>query len=300
MQEFTALDGAILIDKPPGPTSHDVVDVIRRHFAIKKVGHCGTLDPNASGLLIIVLGRGTKLSEKLMSDDKVYEGTMKFGESTNSYDADGELAASLPVPAMTLDQLNEMAATFVGDQMQIPPMVSAVKKDGVPLYKLARKGIEVEREPRLIHIYTFRFSAYAEPIGQFRLACTKGTYVRTIAHEMGQKAGCGAHLATLRRVTSGKFDVAQAAPLDAVLKLTPRELEARVIPFLTLAAARRMTQGMKVIRSPGELGSADRKFCLAIGFFDGVHLGHQHILTNSSAGRAGRASFGSWRVRSES
>src|SRR5258708_2742266 len=215
MQEFTALDGAILIDKPPGPTSHDVVDVIRRHFAIKKVGHCGTLDPNASGLLIIVLGRGTKLSEKLMSDDKVYEGTMKFGESTNSYDADGELAASLPVPAMTLDQLNEMAATFVGDQMQIPPMVSAVKKDGVPLYKLARKGIEVEREPRLIHIYTFRFSAYAEPIGQFRLACTKGTYVRTIAHEMGQKAGCGAHLATLRRVTSGKFDVAQAAPLDA-------------------------------------------------------------------------------------
>src|SRR5258708_22302626 len=118
MQEFTALDGAILIDKPPGPTSHDVVDVISRHFAIKKVGHCGTLDPNASGLLIIVLGRGTKLSEKLMSDDKVYEGTMKFGESTNSYDADGELVASLPVPPTTLTELNEFAATFVGDQMQ--------------------------------------------------------------------------------------------------------------------------------------------------------------------------------------
>src|SRR5512140_3416713 len=131
MQEFTALDGAILIDKPAGPTSHDVVDVIRRQFAIKKVGHCGTLDPNATGLLIIVLGRGTKLSEKLMSDDKVYEGVIKFGESTDSYDADGELTASLPVPPISLEELNTTAAEFVGDQMQTPPMVSAVKIKGV-------------------------------------------------------------------------------------------------------------------------------------------------------------------------
>jgi tRNA pseudouridine55 synthase len=237
IQEFSALDGAILIDKPPGPTSHDVVAAIRRQFGIKKVGHCGTLDPNATGLLIIVLGRGTKLSEKLMSDDKVYEGTMKFGETTDSYDADGELVASLPVPPLAIAQLNEAAAQFVGDQMQTPPMVSAVKKDGVPLYKLARKGLEVEREPRLIHIYNFRFSAYQEPIGHFRLACTKGTYVRSITHELGQKLGCGAHLATLRRVASGKFDVAQSIPLDHVLKLSPRELEGRVLPFLKLAAA---------------------------------------------------------------
>jgi tRNA pseudouridine55 synthase len=214
-----------------------VVDAIRRHFGIKKVGHCGTLDPNATGLLIIVLGRGTKLSEKLMSDDKVYEGTMKLGETTNSYDADGELASSLPVPPITLDQLNESAAAFVGDQMQTPPMVSAVKIKGVPLYKLARKGIEVEREARLIHIYNFRFSAYAEPIAHFRIACTKGTYVRSIAHDLGQKLGCGAHLATLRRVGSGKFDVAQALPLDQVLKLTPRELEKSVLPFLKLASS---------------------------------------------------------------
>src|SRR6185295_12712224 len=142
MQEFTALDGAILIDKPAGPTSHDVVDAIRRKFGIKKVGHCGTLDPNATGLLIIVLGRGTKLSEKLMGDDKVYEGTMKFGEATGSYDADGELTNSSPVPALTLDLLNEEAAAFIGDQMQVPPMVSAIKIKGVPLYKLARKGVE--------------------------------------------------------------------------------------------------------------------------------------------------------------
>src|SRR3954470_20159009 len=127
MQEFNAFDGALLVDKPAGPTSHDVVDLIRRQFGIKKVGHCGTLDPNATGLLIIVLGRGTKLSEKLMSDDKVYEGSIKFGESTDSYDADGEMVASLPVPPLTIEQLNEAAAGFVGDQMQTPPMVSAVK-----------------------------------------------------------------------------------------------------------------------------------------------------------------------------
>ncbi len=237
MQDFNALDGAILIDKPSGPTSHDVVDAIRRKFGIKKVGHCGTLDPAATGLLIIVLGRGTKLSEKLMGDDKVYEGTMKFGEATDSYDADGELTASLPVPPLTLDQLNEDAATFIGDIMQVPPMVSAIKKAGVPLYKLARKGVEVEREPRLIHIYNFRFTEYTEPLATFKLACTKGTYVRSVAHDLGQKLGCGAHLATLRRSVSGKFDVADAKPLDEVLKLSVSELEQRVIPFLKLAAA---------------------------------------------------------------
>src|SRR4051812_4982229 len=236
MQDFDALDGALLIDKPAGPTSHDVVDAIRRQFGIKKVGHCGTLDPNATGLLIIVLGRGTKLSERLMGDDKVYEGTMKFGVSTNSYDADGEILETKPVPPLALDRLNELAAEFIGDQMQMPPMVSAIKKDGVPLYKLARKGIEVEREPRLIHIYNFRFTTYAEPLGEFRLACTKGTYVRSVAYDLGQKIGCGAHLSTLRRSVSGKFDVADAIPLDAVLKLSAAELEKRVIPFLKLAA----------------------------------------------------------------
>ncbi len=237
MQDFTALDGALLIDKPSGPTSHDVVDAIRRQFRIKKVGHCGTLDPNATGLLIIVLGRGTKLSEKLMGDDKVYEGTMKFGETTDSYDSDGELVASLPVMPMTLAELNESAAAFIGDQMQIPPMVSAIKIKGVPLYKLARQGIEVPREPRLVHIYNFRFTDYTEPLGIFKLACTKGTYVRSIAHDLGGKLGCGAHLTTLRRAVSGKFDVADAKPLDEILRLSAVELEKRVIPFLKLAAS---------------------------------------------------------------
>jgi tRNA pseudouridine55 synthase len=236
MQLFDALDGALLIDKPAGPTSHDIVDEIRRQFGIKKVGHCGTLDPNATGLLIIVLGRGTKISEKLMSDDKVYEGSIKFGETTNSYDADGEILSSLPVPLLTMEQLNTEAASYVGDIMQMPPMVSAVKMGGVPLYKLARKGIEVVREPRLVHVYTFQFSSYTEPVGVFRVACTKGTYVRSLAHDLGQKLGCGAHLKTLRRVVSGKFDVTNAIEFEEVLRLSTAELIPHVIPFLKLSS----------------------------------------------------------------
>ncbi len=235
MHEFDSFDGAILIDKPAGPTSHDVVDAIRSQFRLKKVGHCGTLDPNATGLLVIVLGRGTKLSEKLMSSDKVYEGSIQFGETRDSYDAAGELVSSLPVPPITLAELNAAAATFVGDQMQMPPMVSAIKIKGVPLYKLARKGIEVERQARLVHVYNFKFSDYQEPIGRFRVACTKGFYVRSLAHELGQKIGCGAFLATLRRVVSGKFDVADSIEFEKVLSLSSSELEKRVIPFLKLA-----------------------------------------------------------------
>src|SRR5262245_10751500 len=121
MTAFDALDGAVLIDKPAGPTSHDIVDLIRAQFRIKKVGHCGTLDPNATGLLILLLGRATKLSEKLMADDKTYSGWIRFGAATNSYDAEGEITETHPLPPLTLEQLNELAATFVGDQMQTPP-----------------------------------------------------------------------------------------------------------------------------------------------------------------------------------
>jgi len=235
MRELSALDGAILVDKPAGPTSHDVVDAIRRRFALKKVGHCGTLDPGATGLLIIVLGRGTKLSEKLMASDKVYEGRIVFGRATDTYDAEGQTTEIKPVPPLTLAGLNAEAEKFEGDLLQTPPMVSAVKQGGVPLYKLARKGLEVERKPRLVHIYRFRFVTYEEPAGSFRIACTKGTYVRSIAHELGIKLGCGAHLGSLRRVGSGRFDVAEAVPLADILQWTTPELEKRTIPFFQLA-----------------------------------------------------------------
>src|SRR6185436_4208473 len=236
MQKFEPFDGALLVDKPAGPTSHDIVEIVRSQFGIAKVGHAGTLDPAATGLLILLLGRGTKLSEKLMTDDKVYAGWLRLGETTDSYDADGAVTATAPVPPLDAEKLNAAAESFIGDQMQTPPMVSAVKKDGVPLYKLARKGIEVPREPRLVHIYNFRFTAYEEPHASFRVACTKGTYVRSLVHDLGQKLGCGAHLATLRRTVSGRFDVDDAVEFEQILKMSRAELEQRVIPILKLAA----------------------------------------------------------------
>lgn len=235
MKTFTSTDGALLVDKPAGPTSHDIVDAVRKIFGVQKVGHCGTLDPQATGLLIIVLGQATKLSERLMADDKVYSGTICLGTTTNSYDADGEVVSSLPVPPLTLELLDEVAGSFVGDLLQEPPMVSAVKKDGVPLYKLARKGVEVERKPRLVSIYRFRFTSYEEPYGVFRVACTKGTYVRSLAHDLGQKIGCGAHLATLRRHVSGRFDVDNAIPFEDLIRLSREEMISRVIPMLELS-----------------------------------------------------------------
>ncbi len=234
MQELSPFDGALLVNKPVGPTSHDVVDAIRRKFGIRKVGHCGTLDPNATGLLVIVLGKGTKLAERLIAEDKVYQGAIKFGETTDTHDADGEVIATAPVPPLDVDKLNEIAAEFVGDIMQTPPMVSAIKKDGVPLYKLARKGIEIERKPRLVHIYRFRFTDYCEPYGYCEIACTKGTYVRTLAHDFGQRLGCGAHLGSLKRIASGRFNVQDATPLDELLKFSREQLQGCIIPFLEL------------------------------------------------------------------
>jgi len=234
MQVFTELDGALLIDKPQGPTSHDIVDAIRRKFGIKKVGHAGTLDPNATGLLVILLGKGTKLSEKLMGQDKVYEGTFKLGETTDSYDQDGEITGRAEVPPLTLENLNRHAADFVGDILQTPPMVSAIKKDGVPLYKLARKGVEVERKPRLIHVYSFVISRYEPPIAWFRVVSTKGTYVRSLAHELGQKIGCGAHLVELRRLASGAFQIKDSVSFSELMEMSHATLKGKVIPYMKL------------------------------------------------------------------
>ena len=228
------IHGALLIDKPAGPTSHDVVDVVRDLYRIKKVGHCGTLDPGATGLLVCLLGRATKLSQKLMAEDKAYEGAITFGTATDSYDADGQATATAEVPSLTLDDLNAAAANFTGDQMQQPPMVSAVKKDGVALYKLARKGREVEREPKLVHIFQFDFTAYEAPVARFRVRCTKGTYVRSLAHDLGQQLGCGAHLRHLLRTRSGAFDVAESIRLDALCHLPDEELPGRIVTLLDL------------------------------------------------------------------
>jgi tRNA pseudouridine55 synthase len=230
--QLSPFDGVLLIDKPSGMTSHDVVDRVRRHFGFKKVGHCGTLDPAATGLLILVLERATKLQDRLMSDDKAYEGTMILGVSTDSQDADGEILAEKPVPPLTPDDIEEVLSKFRGDIQQIPPMVSAVKHQGTPLYKLARKGKTVERQPRLIHIYDLRVLGLELPRITFRVACTKGTYVRTICSDIGDLLGCGAHLHELRRTRSGKFDVSEAHQLKTVLAQTHEELKSLIIPIL--------------------------------------------------------------------
>lgn len=224
-------DGVLLIDKPQEWTSHDAVAKIRNFFQLNKVGHGGTLDPNATGLIAILVGRGTKMSQRVMSGDKVYEGEILFGVETNSQDTDGEIIAEKDPSCVTEELLRKEMRTAVGDQMQVPPMVSAIKKDGVPLYKLARKGKEIEREPRFIHIYKFSLTGFELPRATFEVKCTKGTYVRTIAHDLGQRLGCGATLSQLRRTQSGTFDVSNAWTLDEILTWDRQQLADNLIPM---------------------------------------------------------------------
>ena len=223
-------EGLLLVDKPPGMTSHDVVYRVRRKLQTKRVGHAGTLDPMATGLLVILVGKATKASQYLMGADKVYEGTARLGITTNSQDADGEVMQTQPVPAFTTGQIEEAMNSFLGDQYQTPPMFSAIKVDGVPLYKRARKGEEIEREPRFIRISKLDLLGFESPDLRFRMHCTKGTYVRTFAHDLGRKIGCGAHLCALRRIASGELNVADAIDLNAFDKLAPTEARARLVP----------------------------------------------------------------------
>lgn len=226
--------GILLVDKPQGPTSHDMVDLVRRRFQIKRVGHCGTLDPMATGLLVLLVGKATKLSEKLTGEDKEYEGMLRLGIATDSQDADGQIIAEKPVPPLTEDAVRAAFGRFAGDVMQMPPMVSAKKIGGVPLYKLARKGKEVERKERLIHIYRFDVLNIHLPDVDFRLLCTKGTYVRTICHDLGAALGCGGHLARLRRIASGEFRVDRAHPAAEIDRWTREQLASRLISPLDL------------------------------------------------------------------
>lgn len=222
MQSNRETDGILLVDKAAGMTSHDVVAISRRALDTRKIGHCGTLDPLATGLLILTVGRGTKIQDLLMSEDKEYEGTMRLGVLTSSQDSDGEVIEERPVPALDVADIEEAFAKFRGDFYQTPPMVSAIKKDGVPLYKLARQGKEVVREPRFVHVYSSSVTGLRLPDVDFRIVCSKGFYVRTFAHDIGETLGCGAHLCGLRRTKSGKFSV-EGALTVAELKTLPRE-----------------------------------------------------------------------------
>jgi len=221
--------GVLVVDKPGGMTSHDIVDAVRRRFGWEKVGHAGTLDPLATGVLILLVGNATRDQDKFLNDDKEYRGRMRLGVETDSHDAqgketarhEGEIDAS---PA----RIEEACAAFRGEIKQMPPMVSAVKHKGKPLYKYARKGEEIAREARPVVIRRLDVLAIEGLDVDFDVRCSKGTYVRTLAHDIGRKLGCGAHLTALRRTRSGAIRDADAVTLDALLACTPGEAVERL------------------------------------------------------------------------
>ncbi len=225
-------DGLLLVDKSPDWTSHDVVNFVRGRYRLAKVGHGGTLDPMATGLLVLLLGKGTRMSETVMAGEKTYEGTVVLGSSTDTQDREGKILETHPVPA-DLDETS-LAIFFqrlTGEILQIPPMVSALKKDGVPLYKLARKGETVEREARPVMVYELALLGFRSPEINIRVRCGKGTYVRTLAHDLGAMIGCGAHLGSLRRTASGDFRVADALTVDEMRAMDLDALRERILPL---------------------------------------------------------------------
>jgi tRNA pseudouridine55 synthase len=224
--------GVLLVNKPKDWTSHDVVAFIRSRFNAAKCGHCGTLDPAATGLLVVVLGKFTKLSQKFSGQDKVYEGTILLGTETDSQDMDGNVIRQSDWSGITEQQLRGAFASFVGDIEQVPPMVSAVKKDGARLYELARKGQEVEREPKQISIYSIDVTRVALPYADFTVECSKGTYVRTLCADVGARLGCGAALYRLNRLRSGEFSLDDAVDIETVKQWTQDDLDNWVTGFL--------------------------------------------------------------------
>ena len=225
------LDGILLVDKPADWTSFDVVHFVQRHFRLDKTGHCGTLDPFATGLLVILLGKATRLQDSLMSQHKIYTGTLRLGEETDSGDLTGNPTTRREVPELSLAQLQQAADTFLGDILQTPPMHSAIKINGQPLYKLARKGREIERPARPVHIERFELRNLRLPDVDFEVHCSKGTYIRTLGVDLGTKVGCGAHLTALRRIASGQHRVENAVTVDQLKSWDLAALAAQIEPL---------------------------------------------------------------------
>ncbi len=216
-QEKFLGEGILLVDKPTDWTSFDVVNFIRRRFNISKVGHCGTLDPAATGLLVIVIGKKyTKQSQFLSGEDKTYETTLLLGVETDSQDLDGTITAEKDYAGVSKDDLIEVINSFKGEQQQIPPMVSAKKINGKRLYELARKGIEIERDPVNIIIHSIDIKDIAIPEANFTVKCSKGTYIRTLCYDIGCKLNCGGVLKKLRRTQSGNFNINETFSIETI------------------------------------------------------------------------------------
>ncbi|MGC8917269.1 MAG: tRNA pseudouridine(55) synthase TruB [Thermoanaerobaculum sp.] len=251
--------GLLLVDKPQGPTSHDVVQVARRSLREKRIGHTGTLDPAATGLLVLCVGKATRLQGYLLAWEKAYEGEIRLGLATTTYDAEGEpLGEARPVPELNDELLHQLVTRFTGEQAQLPPPFSAKKKDGKKFYELAREGQEVPREPKLVTIFELKLEALALDRLGFSVVCSSGTYVRSLAHDIGEVLGCGGHLSKLRRVRVGPWQVDHAVPAEELAKRPPEipepawvELDHVALPFpsvtLNPVALQHFCRGQEVV-----------------------------------------------------
>lgn len=248
------MNGLLLVDKPCGLTSFEVVRRTRRWCGTRQVGHCGTLDPSATGVLPVAIGSATRLVEYLMAGDKEYVATLRLGTVTDTQDGDGQILETHPWEGVDRNALDVALAGFVGTILQVPPMHSALKRDGVPLYRLARQGVHVEREAREVRIDAIEILEAALPEVTLRVACGKGTYIRTLCHDLGQTLGCGAYMATLRRTRCGVFDLDQCHTVDQLESLAA---SGSALPIITPAAALADWPGLQV--------KADAMACLANG-----------------------------------
>lgn len=244
------IEGILCVDKPAELTSHDVVARVRRLANTRRVGHGGTLDPLATGLLVLAIGRATRLLEYVLGQPKEYQALVRLGQTSNTYDGEGKLVQSGEA-SVTEVEIAAMLNRFRGEIWQRPPMFSAIKREGKPLYELARKGVEVEREPRQVTIYDLEMVRYEAPDVSLRVVCSSGTYIRSLAHDLGQALGSGAYLAALRRTAVGGFNLAQAAPMRALTAealpqhVQPMDSAVAHLPELTVSAedALRLSQG---------------------------------------------------------
>ena len=252
------LSGILIVNKPQGITSHDVVARVRRITGVRKVGHAGTLDPMATGVLLLCLGQATRVSEYLMDSDKVYLARIRLGITTDTYDADGQVTSQADATGVSRGDLERELARLVGRLEQTPPMYSAVKHEGVPLYRIARRGKTVERQPRPVEVQAVDLIKWSPPEAEIRIQCGKGTYVRALAHELGQRLGCGAHLTGLIRTASGRFQIEQSHTLEDIARvfaegqdsrlLLPMDVALEAFPAVTVdpQTAKKITSGEQV------------------------------------------------------
>lgn len=283
---MSPLEGILNIDKPGGMTSHDVVNRIRRLAGIRRVGHAGTLDPLATGVLLLGVGRATRLIEYLVGQPKTYEATLRLGQTTDTYDAEGTVSDERPFNHIAASQFQQALKQFRGPIQQRPPMYSAIKRQGQPLYKLARQGIDVDVPPRPVTIYALEMLAWDAPLVRLRATVSSGTYIRSLAHDLGQALGCGAHLVQLRRESVGSLGLDTAVPLADLdesnwqTALLPSDTAVAHLPRLeaTDAEVQQLQQGQHPPRRANQPATPLTRAYAPDGRFIGIVTAHEKFL----------------------